>query len=403
MATERWVGVLRDDDETAGGVQPIELFFDLVFVLAVTQVTHRLMQHLTLRGMLETLLLLLAMWMGWINTTWTTNYFDTGRRRVRLVLLWAMFASLILSASIPRAFENRGLAFAVAIVALLLGTSGSLFVGLGRRHQLGPVIQRVVIWWSGIGVLWIAGGLVHGDARFALWLAAIAATYAVTWLGFPVPRLGVSRTTDYTIEGAHMAERCYLFITLALGESILITGSRFGALPTTIGTDIAFGIAFLSTVGLWWIYFDRAEDAAAREIADADDPGHLGLIAYTFGHVPLVAGIIVAAVADELTIPHPHDPTTLASGLATLGGPALYLAGHAGFKWMVWRRVSPSRIGGLLALGALIPVAFVASRLMLLALATAVLLAVVLAYVLLERHRPRSLAADLVEEPAEQR
>lgn len=385
MAQERWAGTLREDDEAAAQVGPIELFFDLVYVLAVTQVTHRLLAHLTPRGVAETAVLLLAMWIGWINTTWTTNYFDTRHRRVRLVLLWVTFASLILSASIPGAFEGRGLPFAVALVALLVGGSGSLFVGLGHQHPLGPVIQRVLIWWVALGVVWIAGGVAHGAARLALWVVAVVVTYAVTWLGFPLPRLGRSQTTDYTIEGAHIAERCYLFVTIALGESVLLTGSNFGTRPMTSRTGAAFLVAFLVTVALWWIYFDRAEDAGTQVMSEADDPGRLGLIAYTFVHVPMVAGIIVAAAADEMTIEHPGAPTTLGAALAILGGPALYLAGHAAFKWTLWRRLSPSRFGGLAGLAALIPLAFVASRVVLLGATCAVLLVVVVVDLWLER------------------
>jgi low temperature requirement protein LtrA len=204
-------------------VRPIELFFDLVYVLAVTQLTHHLLENLTLRGAGETLLLTLAVWIAWIHTTWTTNYFDREARPVRLMLIGLMLASVIMSASIPGAFDDRGLAFAVALVVIQVGGTSYLLSTLGHRHQLSPVFERVAIWWSLIGLVWLAGGLASGNARIALWAVAVALDYLVMWVGFQLPRLGRSRTTDYTIAGSHMAHRNYLFIIVALGESILVT------------------------------------------------------------------------------------------------------------------------------------------------------------------------------------
>ena len=116
-------------------------------------------------------------------------------------------------------------------------------------------------------MFWIVGGLVPGDLRVALWLVAVVASYVVMWIGFPVPGLGRARPSDYTIAGEHMAHRSYLFIIIALGESILIIGSETAALPVSAGTAAAFVAAFVGTAALWWIYFDRAEEAAAQVIA----------------------------------------------------------------------------------------------------------------------------------------
>jgi low temperature requirement protein LtrA len=184
-----------------------------------------------------------------------------------------------------------------------------------------------------------------------------------------------------------MAHRCLHFITLALGESILIAGSNFGALPSSAETVAAFVVAFVGSVAFWWIYFDRGAEAGARVISAATDPGRLGLTAYTFFHLPMVAGIILAAAADELTMAHPTDSATAATTALILGGPALFLAGHALFKWALWDYVPWARLVAIGALAALVPLAAVSSALMLMVAATLVLVGLALWDVRAERVR----------------
>jgi low temperature requirement protein LtrA len=366
---------LRDPAEHAGEVRPIELFYDLVYVLAVTQLTRHLLAGLTLRGALETTILLLAVWAAWNHIAWITNYFDLSIRSARLVLIGLMLASLIMSSSLFGAFENHGLAFAGALSVSLLGGQTFAVVAVGAHHRLAAVFERVLIWWLPVCGLLIAGGVAHGDARIVIWLAALGVFYLVTWYGFPLPHLGRNLTTDYTITGEHMANRCHLFITIALGESILVIGSQFGGLPRATSTVAAFVIAFLGSVAFWWIYFDRSAEAGAEVIATASDPGRLGVVAYTYLHIPMVAGIIVAAAGYELAIAHPRSGTSAATACLLLGGPALFLIGELLFKGAVWGHVPPTRFLPLGALVALIPVAFVATVLLLLALTTAVVCA----------------------------
>jgi low temperature requirement protein LtrA len=248
---ETSAGVLRTGPRASGVVLPVELFFDLVYVLAVTQLTHHLLEHLTWRGAGETLVLFLAVWRGWITITWVTSYFDLRARSVRLVLIGLALVSLIMSASLPEAFDERALAFALASGAVLIGSQAFAWASVGRQHPLGTVFERVLIWNLIIGLLFLAGALIDGNARVLVWLSAIAGSYLLAWLGFPLPRIGHSDTTDYTIMGEHMAERCLLFVTLALGESIIITGTNFGALPNSNETWLAFGAAFVGTAAIW--------------------------------------------------------------------------------------------------------------------------------------------------------
>lgn len=397
---EAAAGVLRTGPRESGVVLPVELFFDLVYVLAVTQLTHHLLEHLTIRGAGETLILFSAVWAGWITITWITNYFDLRTRSVRLVLIGLMLVSLIMSASLPDAFDGGGLAFALAFGAVLTGAVTFGWASVGRRHPLGTVFERIVVWNLVTGVLFLVGALIETDARVLIWLGAMLGMYVIVWLGFPLPRLGHSHTADYTISGEHMAERCLLFVTLALGESIVITGSNFGELPDTTETWAAFVVAFASTAAIWWTYFDRGAEAGREMISSAEDPGRLGLIAYTYCHIPIIAGIIVAAAGDEIAIAHPGAEVSTAEAALVLGGPALYLVGHSLFKLAVWGHLSPSRAGGIVALCALVPLAVLSSALVLIAAATVVLLGVVLWDLVIE-HRRLLAEAQRVAVPAE--
>ena len=378
---------LRAGARESSRVMPIELFFDLVYVLAITQLTHHLLTHLTMRGAAETLLLLLAVWLSWINIIWITNYFDVRARAVQVAFIVIMLVSLVVSASLPQAFDGRGATVAVAFVILIGLPPALALVAVGREHPLGTVFERVLIWCVAGALLGLAGGLVQGDARFLVWLAGTGLIYTAMWLGFPLPRLGHSHTTDYTINGEHMAERCLLFVTIALGESIIITGSNFGDLPTSTERWAAFVVAFVGSAAIWWTYFDRGAEAGREMMSSADDPGRLGLIAYTYCHIPIVAGIIVAAAGDEIAIAHPGPEVSTGEAALILGGPALYLVGHSLFKLAVWGLLSPSRAAGVLALGALVLIAVVSSALVLIVAATSVLIGVVIWDLVIERRR----------------
>jgi low temperature requirement protein LtrA len=314
----------------------------------------------------QTALLLLAVWAVWINTVGITNYFDRGARAVRLMLIAVMFMSLIMSATIPAAFEERGPAFAGSVVAILVGGTLTALVAVGRRHHLGRVFDRVLIWWLAIGVLWLAGAVASGTTRIWIWALAVASIYLTNWFGFPLPGRGRVQTTEFTISGGHFAERCQLFVIIALGESILIAGVEFADLPSSAANVAAFVVAFVVTLAMWWIYFDRGAEAGMDVISAASDPGRLGVTAYTYAHVPMIAGIIVSAAAAELAIDHPSEQVSAATAAVILGGPVLYLLGQAWFKWAVWQHVPSTRFVGLLALVALVPLAIVASALVLL-------------------------------------
>jgi low temperature requirement protein LtrA len=351
----------------------VELFFDLVYVLAVTQLTHLLVMHLTVVGAVQTLILLLATWWAWVDTAWVTNWFNPDRPAVRMLLVAVMLLSLVMSAVLPNAYGDRGLWFAGAYAAMQIGRTAFAWLVLDGEDRLRRNFARILVWKIGVGALFVLGGFATEPVRLAVWSAAVLVEYAAAAVGFHVPGLGRSGPADWTISGGHLAERCQLFLLIALGESIIVSGINFGNLRPGPATVAAFASAFLGSVALWWIYFARGAGAATEVIASAPDPGRLGRSAYTYHHLPMVAGIIVTAVGDERVINHPTGHPDVATVVTVLGGPALFLVGHVLFKRVVFGRYSGSRLVAVAVLAALTPVGPVAPPLLLGVLATSVL------------------------------
>jgi low temperature requirement protein LtrA len=337
----------RGEDEEAR-VEYVELFFDLVFVFAVTQTSHTLLHHLTAGGAIQALLLFMAVWWVWIYTSWVTNWLDPRQGSVRLMLLVLMLAGLLLSTSIPEAFGGKGLAFAAAYVFMQLGRSLFMMWAL-KNHNPGNYrnFLRISIWLAVSGIAWIAGGLVEGEARFVLWIIALAIDYVSPAAGFYVPGLGRSTTADWDIDGGHLSERCALFVIIALGESVLATGATFSEMAWNGQHVAAFLVAFVGTVAMWWIYFNIGADYAARRIEESEDPGAIARVAYTYMHIVIVAGIIVAAVSDELVLAHPTGHGAgWAAVLVIAGATLIYIVGNMLFKARIFGRPPLSHIVG---------------------------------------------------------
>jgi low temperature requirement protein LtrA len=334
-------------------VTNIELFFDLVYVFAVTQISHYLLAHPTITGALRSGLLLAMIWLVWAYTTWVTNWLDPEKIAVRLLLLALAGASLVMSAAVPGAFGARGLAVGVAYAAMQVGRSAFAVIAL-RGRPLQANFQRILCWCLVSGTLAVLGGIARPDPRAWLWLGAVAVDLLGGAVGFYTPGLGRSTTLDWTIEGRHLAERCQAFILIALGESIVVIGATLSGLARVTGTEVAaFAVALAGSAGLWWLYFDRSADDAARVIAASDDPGRLGRSAYHFIHPVMVAGIIVGAAADELTLTDPDAVAHAAVSWMILGGVGLFLAGHTAFKMVIWRVLSWTRISAIVVLALL--------------------------------------------------
>jgi len=356
------VPTLRRDRSDEQRVTNIELFFDLVYVFAVTQLSHHLLGDPTVGGAFQTVLLLAMVWLVWSYTTWVTNWLDPEMMAVRLLLVVLMLISLAMSTALPRAFTDLGLIVGGTYAVMQVGRSVFMVVVL-RGDQLRANFERILVWCVASGALAVAGGLVHGHARWILWLLAAGVDFAGGIVGFVTPGLGKSHTSDWDISGGHFAERCQAFILIALGESIVTIGTVLTGSRITGANVTSFVVAFVGAVALWWLYFDRSAAAGASVISASDDPGRLGRSAYHFIHPVMVAGIIVCAAADDLVLTHPGEVSSTATGWMILGGPALFLAGHVAYKRVVWGYLPRPRIAGVVGLAMLGPAASAMPRL----------------------------------------
>lgn len=314
-------------------VTNIELFFDLVFVFAITQLSHGLLEHLSWLGALQTLMLLFAVWWVWIFTTWVANWLDPDRANVRLMLILLMLAGLALSSAIPYAFGKNGWLFAAAYCSMQIGrTLYMVWASWGVHDGRARNFTRIAFWHFLSLPLWIGGAMATPEQRLFFWGAALVVDYMGPVTFFPTPFLGRSRGADWDISGAHMAERCALFVIISLGEGVLITGATFAKLPQDGLHWLAFATAFLGSATLWWLYFDTGAKRASERIEAAEQVGLIARNAYTYWHIPIVAGLVVSAVADEMLLMHPYghiEPEFLA---VAIGGSLLFLIGNMGFK-----------------------------------------------------------------------
>jgi low temperature requirement protein LtrA len=355
-------GARRTPDGEAWRASWFELFFDLVFVLVVSQLSTLLVSDLTISGAARTLFLLLVAWWAWIYTTWTTNWFDPDSAPIRIVLVVGMFASMLGASAIPDAFGDRALLLVVGYVALQLLRDAFAVLACEPGDPLRPALVRVLVWSLWVATIWLAGALVPDeDVRVVVWLVALGADYAGPMLGHWTPGLGRSHPSEWELEPSHFAERLMLFLIIALGEVIVAAGQATAELSLSSSRLLALAVSFGIAAALWWLYFDFHAERTLRELkAAAGDRGRLARdLSYLF--VPLVAGIIVCAVANEIVIAHPQAGLHGAELAALGGGPALYLAGSVAFKLRVigglWERraVAAALAAGAAATGTVLP------------------------------------------------
>jgi low temperature requirement protein LtrA len=349
---------LRPREE--GATQPIttvELFFDLVYVFAVTQLSHLILSDLSITGVAHAGFLLVIVWWAWIYTTWMANWFDPASPAVRAVLTAVMLASLLMAAALPQAFGEDGVLFACSYVVLQVGRNVAAASLIARGHPLRDVFERLVPWSAVSGVLWVAGSLLDGDQRLLVWVAALAVDLVAPFAGYWLPGRGRSTTTDWDVEGGHFAERCQGFMIIALGESIVVTGATAASAGLTATVVACLVIAFLETAALWWLYFGATAEQSRAVMSMSEDPARLARDAYTYLHLPIVAGIIAVAVGDDLLIREPHQALHGVALAMVLGGPALYLAGECLFHWRMTSSANAKRLTVAALLLLLAPVA----------------------------------------------
>lgn len=397
--------ILQDHEaERADRVGFVELFFDLVFVFAATQLSHRLVESKGFAEVAETGVMFLAIWSVWTATTWVTNWLDVERNSVRLLLFALMVGGLFQALAIPDAFRSSFDARAFVLVHVAMQVGRSLFVAWATRGEarFGRHFVRVLLWYAAAAPLWIAGAWRPGAEQLGWWAAAVAVEFAAPVLRYHVPGFGPSKAADYHVEPHHFAERCGLFIIIALGEGILIMGSTVGELTRNSGTLIAFTTALAGIMAMWWIYFSYSAEKGTEALERARHPGRLTRIVYVYLHIVLIGGLLVAAAGNEPLVSHPDDPAKPGEAILTVGGAALFLAGSMAIKRVVCGSFMRSHVVGLGALGAVASLSMGGAPLIAVAMAvTGVLVAVAVWEELSIRAQRRAQGRD-VESGAEE-
>jgi low temperature requirement protein LtrA len=350
-------------------VTPLELFFDLVFVFAITQVTALLTNDPTWHGVLRAVLVLATIWWGWTGYAWLTSTLDVDEGSVRLVMLAATATMAGVALAVPGAFGDDALLFAVSFLLFRIFHL-VLYAGAGRgdADQLGALLRLAPSELTG-AILIVIAACVHGDARVAIWIVALAIDY----MGPAVIALG-----GWRIAPQHFAERHGLVVLIALGESVIAIGVGAGLeLTTPVIVGAALGVAVVSA--LWWLYFDVAAILARRRLVELSgaEQAELARDAYSYLHLPLVAGIVFFAFGLETTLHHVHTTLDTVPAIALCGGVALYLLAHVAFLFRTTGHVFRRRTLGGIVLLALIPAALTLPALLALALVAAVCVFVV--------------------------
>jgi low temperature requirement protein LtrA len=352
---------------------PLELFFDLVFVLALTQCTALMADEPTWTGAGKGMVILGVLWWAWVGYAWLTSVVEPEETLVRFAIFGAMAAMLLVALSIPQAFGDWGLLFAVAYAVVRLAQ----VVLLGLAGSEDPRLRRSVItglaWSTAVGTgLLVGAAFADGVLQGLLWLVALLIDLAGPFL------FGVE---GWRLEPGHFAERHGLIVIIALGESIVAigVGAEFG-LDAGIVAAAVIGIAIAAA--LWWLYFDIVALVAERRLSNATAGREQNAIArdsFSYLHLPMVAGIVLLALGLKKSLEHVGDPLHTVPAAALLGGTALYLLAHVAFRWRNVHRFSAQRLVCAAVLLALLPLGIEVPALVTMAIVAA-LLALLIAY-----------------------
>ena len=356
---------MADEHDAEHRVTPLELFFDLVFVFALTQVTILLSDDPTWGGVFRGMLVLAALWWAWSVYAWLTSAMDVDEGGVRLAMLASMAAMFGVALAVPGAFGDDAVLFGVAylLVRLLHLVLSAVVVrdDPDRRDALLRFAPTAVLGAS----LLVVAGFLEGDERIAVWLVALAIDYLGPAL------IGAGR--GWRVASEHFAERHGLIILIALGESIISIGVGAG-LELVAGVMGAAALGIVVVAALWWLYFDVAAIFARRRLIQAKglELHRLALHAYSYLHLPMVAGIVLFALGLETTLHDVGRALDTVPAVALCGGAALYLLGHIAFLFRTTGRIFRRRTAAALVLLALVPAAVAVPALAALALVSAV-------------------------------
>jgi low temperature requirement protein LtrA len=346
-------------------VTSLELFFDLVFVFAFTQVTTVLADDPTWHGLGHGLLILGALWWAWASYAWLTNTVDPDEGAVWGAMLVAMAAMFVAALAVPETFGRHGVVFGVAflIVNVMHRTLYAL-AARGDRDLLAAILRSAPSALAGAAMI-IAAGFVHGTLRPMLWLAALA-------VGFFGPLLG--GMSGWRVQPAHFVERHGLIVIIAIGESLIAIGLGAKGTGLSTGVIVAAVLGLLVAISFWLAYFDFFPMRAQQLLTDRTGAQRVALArdVYTYLHLPMVAGIILFAFAMKATLAHVGDELDTLAALGLCGGPALYLFAYVALRLRVARTLGGGRLVAAAACVLLLPVARVVPALVALALVAAV-------------------------------
>jgi len=261
-----------------------------------------------------------------------------------------------MAAALPEAFGSRGLVFALCYVITQVGRSASILYMLGKKHHLTANYTRILGWFIIASIFWIAGAFQEDYTRLVLWAIAVLCDYISPMFGFYLPFLGRSNSAkEWTIDGHHLTERSQLFVIIAFGETILMTGASLSDIEVwSTSVVLAALVSVLSSLSMWWIYFDTSSEAGAEKIQKVDNPGLLGLKYHSI-HVVLIGGLIMSAVGDELVVNHPLGHVTPEAIFVIVISSIIYLIANMIYKWFTCHIIARSHIAGILALLLIIP------------------------------------------------
>lgn len=348
--------LLRRREEGIASVSFSELLFDLIYVFAVTQISHYLLHNLNWLGFVHSTILWFAVWMGWQHTTWVTNWFNPNIRSIRVLLFALMLIGLITAAAIPKAFGDRAWIFVGSYIVTQVGRTICVLFILGKKHALTANFRRILGWFIISSFFWIIGAYMEGDVRIFMWAIAVLSDYTAPMHGFYLPFLGRSDSEkEWTIEGHHLTERSQLFVIIAFGETILMTGASLSEIEVwSFPVILAALISAVNSLAMWWIYFDTSSEVGAEKIREVTDPGKLGLKYHSI-HVVLVGALIMSAVGDELVVNHPFGHISAEAVFVIIIGPVIYLIANMIYKWFTCHIVAKSHLIGIATLILIIP------------------------------------------------
>jgi low temperature requirement protein LtrA len=319
----------------------VELFFDLVFVFAFTQVAKVVTEEPSAAGLARAAVLFGLVWLVWSAYAWLTNLIDVEDGGTRLIVFGAALASFFMALALPDAYTHEGVWFAIPYFVARVAQIGLLFCGARGNAQMTRAVVRVAPWFFVAPGVAFAGALVDGPARTTLWTASIAIDVA----GVLIARAG------HQVSSKHFAERHALIVIIALGESIVAIGAGAEVVTHDARFVLAVAVAFAGAVTLWWAHFSVARVAAERALRALapESRGHFARDVYTFCHCPMVLGIVFLAVAGEKTIAAPAEPLSEGGRAVLAVGYALFVLGGSLARLRVIRRVAWERIFAALA------------------------------------------------------